>query len=613
VLLLVATAASALLSLQKLGALALPGCGIKSPCDAAAHSKWGTIPTLDWPLAYFGLAYFAGLLASWTATRARWGLFARLLATIGAAFSALLIGVMVRDHLLCAYCLASHISNILFVVVVWASPRGVRAPRGLAGILAVFILSSAALVIADLQSQQALKAKAKAEFDASMREIAAQPIKTLPPNESKPAPSDPSKPAPASASLLATQPPADCFTGRYYWGNPNPRIRVVIFAGYQCPDCKAVDRYLQELVKEQPEVQVTLKHFPLCAACNPNMNGQTLHPNACWAARAAEAAGIMGGNDAFQQMSYWLFSMDGGFTDDDLNKVLDAMSFDRRKFKDLMKSDETLKRVQDDIAEGMSLGLTETPLVYVNGFEIRGWQADPKSIKGQIFNMGRVIFARDNSAPCKHPVTAKDRAVKSWLDETATNWGDRRVSYMAAPVNAPVDIQIWGDLLDPGTAKLDQQINELVAGNVEVRYQLRYFPVDKACNPLAPNTVYPNSCLAVKVVESIGRLAGAEAYWKAVRWVFAHQKDFASDPQGTIEKLKDAATDIGFNPVLLEITMNNPEIEKALADEVDLGGRVKLSQIPQLYINSRRVQRWETPDGSSILPRMIELAPRVPR
>jgi len=616
-LLLVAAVSSGLMSLNKLGALALPGCAIQSPCDAAARSKWGMLPGLDWPLAYLGFAYFAALLASWTASRGRWGVLSRLVATLGGVASLVLIGVMVKDHLLCPYCLAAHIANLVFVAMLWAGRGVARAGMGLAAIVGVFIVSSGALLVGDSMAQQSLKAREKAKLNASLAQAAgAQALPAKP--ATSPAPVSKAEPPkgtstttpPTTTPPTATaKPETQPFMGRYYWGAAEPKVRLVMFAGYQCPDCKVMEEKLQDLIKRRSEVmQLSIKHFPLCSMCNPHMQGQNPHPNGCWAARAAEAAGILGGNDAFQSMSYWLFSKGGAFSNPELGTAIDALGFDRKTFEDTMKSEETLKRVQADIEDGMTIGLTQTPMILLNGVELRGWRADPDGSIKAMENQINVMIATNRSNPNQRPAGAIDRFAGNWATGEKTMWGDRKVMYLVAPADSPVDIQVWGDLLDPGTAALDAKLRELVGDdNPQIRYQIRYFPVDQTCNPEAPRTVYAGSCQATRALEAAGRLGGPESYWKTLRWIFAHQKEFS------IEKLEQAGAELGFNPALLRLTMDNPEIVKAVADEVDMGGRVKLSQIPQLYVNWRHVERWEGPDGASALPRIIEMAPRVAR
>ena len=54
------------------------------------------------------------------------------------------------------------------------------------------------------------------------------------------------------------------------------------------------------MIAATPDASLAIRHFPMCKACNPH--ALDLHPNACWAARAAEAASIVGGDAAFWRM-----------------------------------------------------------------------------------------------------------------------------------------------------------------------------------------------------------------------------------------------------------------------------------------------------------------------
>ena len=68
ILLAVAAFASGIMSLKSMGVLGmnLPGCGAESACDAVSNGPFGSIPGLDWPVSYFGFAWFAGMLMAWT-------------------------------------------------------------------------------------------------------------------------------------------------------------------------------------------------------------------------------------------------------------------------------------------------------------------------------------------------------------------------------------------------------------------------------------------------------------------------------------------------------------------------------------------------------------------
>src|SRR5690606_27324872 len=122
------------------------------------------------------------------------------------------------------------------------------------------------------------------------------------------------QPGPGAAAAPARAQGLAGFEGRYRHGPEVVPVRIVVFTDYQCPDCDQLDQTLEGLIQGRPDVAVSVKHFPFSKACNPNVPRE-MHPNACWAARAAEAAGVLRGRDGFWAMHRWLFSRRGSFTD----------------------------------------------------------------------------------------------------------------------------------------------------------------------------------------------------------------------------------------------------------------------------------------------------------
>lgn len=72
-------------------------------------------------------------------------------------------------------------------------------------------------------------------------------------------------------------------------GNPNGNVTIVEFTDYQCPYCKAAEPRLQALLKEDPNVRLVVKEFPI------------LTKESVTASRAALAAVKQGKYTAFHQ------------------------------------------------------------------------------------------------------------------------------------------------------------------------------------------------------------------------------------------------------------------------------------------------------------------------
>jgi protein-disulfide isomerase len=150
----------------------------------------------------------------------------------------------------------------------------------------------------------------------------------------------------------------------------------VLFTDYQCEGCRHIDEQVRALRTRRFEVAISIKHFPLCSDCNRHLKRSNPHPNACWAARAAEAAGILHGVEGFWRMHGWLQETEGTFTDRDLEKGLADLGFGAKTFRETMTDLTTFVRVQADAAEGRRLGIESTPAIFLNGIRLDGTFAE---------------------------------------------------------------------------------------------------------------------------------------------------------------------------------------------------------------------------------------------
>ena len=95
-----------------------------------------------------------------------------------------------------------------------------------------------------------------------------------------------------------------------------------------------------------------------------------------WAAQASECAADQG---RFWEYHDLLFDKQNGenvgtFTKENLNAYAKGMGLDMAKFEPCLKNDETLARVQADVAEGRQVGVSGTPTFFINGKPLVGAQ-----------------------------------------------------------------------------------------------------------------------------------------------------------------------------------------------------------------------------------------------
>lgn len=149
-------------------------------------------------------------------------------------------------------------------------------------------------------------------------------------------------------------------------------LPIVIFSDFECPHC---GHFADDLAKKivpafDNLVRIYWKHYPLCNECNPNVK-VAVHPYACTAAYASEAARIQGGNDGFWKAHDALFAQQKKLGTMDWRAFASELGFDPDRFVEDMASDAVKKRVEEDVELGKSIGVTGTPAIYLWGRKIQ--------------------------------------------------------------------------------------------------------------------------------------------------------------------------------------------------------------------------------------------------
>jgi protein-disulfide isomerase len=156
-------------------------------------------------------------------------------------------------------------------------------------------------------------------------------------------------------------------------GNPtkgpaDATVTIVEFADFQCPHCRELWEAMQAVETRYPQVRVVYKDFPLT----------TIHP---WAGTAA-----LGARCAFEQSpdAFWKVH-DSIFENQDVisaENVWDKLveyatqaGLNADTFKGCMASPDTQKAIDSNHADGVALGVSSTPTVYINGRQMVGGDA----------------------------------------------------------------------------------------------------------------------------------------------------------------------------------------------------------------------------------------------
>ncbi len=348
-----------------------------SPCDRVVHSPYGSIrlsknpagPRL--PTAVLGMGYFA-YVACWFALygagdrrRGGWYLLVLLPVLAGAWESWRLIAVM-RDVLgqWCAGCLSVHAVNGLILVLTlglapwWRRaesgpplPRRLAVAAALAGGL-LFLLHP--VVMLWLQTNRTL-----VQVTQAYQKITENPEFVV----------WAWKQSERFEVLEAADPrvvgPADA-----------PHT-LVVFSDYACPACRQLHALLEQL-RQDPELagrfRLVVRHFPLDQTCNPTIK-RTLHPGACSAALAAQAAFKLGGIEAYERFGALLFEHGEAIAAQRYDALARQAGLDPAALAAAMDDADVRAQVARDIEMAQQVGLTVTPGVFLDGRRVGFWRS----------------------------------------------------------------------------------------------------------------------------------------------------------------------------------------------------------------------------------------------
>jgi protein-disulfide isomerase len=605
----IAAIASLVLVAGHLQAVALPGCGPGSPCDQAAKSVWGKVPFTQVSTAALGAAYFIGMLSWWLGACASRTL--RTVATIGMLASVLYVVVMIAEGWACKYCLAAHIANAIFVACVFWGSRG--SPRGidvrgiaLAGGAGAIALGLLATIETNQRKKLEAAAKQQAAQSVEAMKAASQAPGTITPPGTQPSTAGEQ---PANAPSTQTSPPKPAagtqsratvpFEGRFRKGPAEAAIRIVMLTDYQCPDCKIMEGQLSRLLAAQPplDIAVSIKHFPLSTMCNPSVQ-RDMHPDACFGAYAAEAAGDLGGADAFWQTHNWLFARDGKFTPQDIVTHGNAIGIDGLTLRQLMDDPRVQQRVKNDIEEGQQLGLRNTPMIFINGVELRGWMA-PDALVNAVTQLAATNPPK-RSAASDRPPLAEQRTLEIYANEPVLTLPAQFERFVMGPQTSPLRVVIIGDYQEPGTAEADATVRELLASGANVRYSFAHFPVSQACNPEMTFTRHEHACTAARLVEAAGTLGGPDAFFAAHAWAFANRTTPANLTAANLAQTIGESTGLTADALTQAATSSDATIAADARASKALG----ITGLPAVYINGKLVREWKLRD-KNLLPQLL--------
>jgi len=149
------------------------------------------------------------------------------------------------------------------------------------------------------------------------------------------------------------------------------------FGDYQCPPCGAIHPDIKKIKAEfGDKIKFVFRHFPLTQ----------MHPNARAAAHAAVAAGRQG---KFWEMHDLLYENQAVWSElPDIRPIVinfaRQIGIDTNQFVKDMDGMEVSATVYEDYQRGLSMGVTGTPTIFLNGQMLETEQTTLENLRQEI-------------------------------------------------------------------------------------------------------------------------------------------------------------------------------------------------------------------------------------
>jgi hypothetical protein len=232
----------------------------------------------------------------------------------------------------------------------------------------------------------------------------------------------------------------------------------------------------------------------------------------------------------------------------------------------------------------MTLGISRTPMVFINGVECGGWES-----AGTVTRIVEAVLEANLPGDVNatdQPPRAKEKYLAMWraarIETSAMPGGRQRGDGLAK-------IEVVGDYQESGTRELCAILDGILAEGWSTEFTFHHYPADPACNPAIPRTMNDRACELSTLVIAAGVAGGDDAYWKAhdAALVLAGS---APIPVDLVTPLAHAAEiDVAH---LRDQSMLNGARHR-LSAAVAKTAAISISELPTLFINGKRVARWK--------------------
>lgn len=150
--------------------------------------------------------------------------------------------------------------------------------------------------------------------------------------------------------------------GNYLQASPSANVNLVEFGDYECPACGVYNPFVKQLLTDFPgKINFVFRNYPL-----------PQHTNAPISSYAVEAAGLQG---KYWQMHDKVYETQADWANltnpqDIFTGYAKDLGLNVNQFTSDITSSKVKSKVQNDMNDGNTIGISETPTFYLNGQKI---------------------------------------------------------------------------------------------------------------------------------------------------------------------------------------------------------------------------------------------------
>ena len=152
-------------------------------------------------------------------------------------------------------------------------------------------------------------------------------------------------------------------------GDPNAPVRIDVFEDFQCPACQLYSENIEPLIMENlvktGQVYYVFRHYPfLDDRSATKESDQSANASMC----AADQGRFWDYHDIL--FANWDGENGGSFSDRRLIAFAESIGLNTDDFNTCFKDNEFKSQIDQDLRDGVQLGVTGTPSVFVNSVAV---------------------------------------------------------------------------------------------------------------------------------------------------------------------------------------------------------------------------------------------------